>query len=123
MGFNFGKMGDLVALQQKGSEAMTAFSELKAAVKGTDFNAPGKSRFDSILSALDKIVDILKFIQGLKGVPQAQAAATQGLADTQALREDVTAGAIKSKDEMQQRVDDLLAKYKDQLGPLAAALK
>jgi hypothetical protein len=122
MGFDFGRIGEMMTLQQKASEAMTAFNELKAAIKGTEFNGD-TSRLNNIIGALDKIISILKAIQGLKGIPEAQAAATQGLADTQDLRTDVAAGAIQNKDEMHQRVEDLLAKYKDQLGPLASTLE
>ena len=128
MGFDFNSLGsnlgNLMALQQKGAEAKAAFDNLRGAIDSTNFNAAGSSKFANIVNALDKILQVLKSLQGMKGVPSEAAEATKsGIVDVQGLKADVQAGKIASQDDMHERVDELIAKYKDQLGPLASALE
>lgn len=131
MGFDFGsiekniegKVGGAMSLEQKVVQAKTAFDGLKAAISSTNFNIPGTSKFASIVTALDKIVAALKPLEGASGVPPAaQQAATSGIASVQALKSDVQAGKITSQADMSSKAEALIAKYKDQLGPLGSML-
>jgi len=120
MGF-MDNISSLMTLQEKGAQAKSAFDDLRGAIDSTDFNS---GRFDNIITALQKLLDILKSVQAIHGVPtEVKAATDSGVKDVTTFQQDVENGQLGSADDMHERLDELIAKYKSQLGPLASALE